>query len=74
MGTLASPGPLATAGAEASAAGRPGALVRLITGLREEGLLRIEEELGDSARYAGAAAVKAYKSSPERGGGSRLSD
>jgi enolase len=33
-------------------------------------LLRIEEELGDTARYAGRAALKGYRSSPERGGSS----
>jgi enolase len=33
-------------------------------------LLRIEEELGDTARYAGRGAVKAYRPSPSGGGGS----
>jgi enolase len=35
-------------------------------------LLRIEEELGDTARYAGRGAVKAYRPSPSGRGGSPL--
>ena len=49
---------------------KTGSLARSDRTAKYNQLLRIEEELGDSARYPGRAAVKAYRSSPVGGGGS----
>jgi enolase len=49
---------------------KTGSLARSDRTAKYNQLLRIEEELGDSARYPGRAALKAYKSSPNGGGGS----
>jgi enolase len=43
---------------------KTGSLARSDRTAKYNQLLRIEEELGDTARYAGRAAVKAYQSSP----------
>jgi enolase len=43
---------------------KTGSLARSDRTAKYNQLLRIEEELGDSARYAGRSAVKAYRSSP----------
>ena len=48
---------------------KTGSLARSDRTAKYNQLLRIEEELGDSARYPGRAAVKAYRSSPVGGGG-----
>jgi enolase len=51
---------------------KTGSLARSDRTAKYNQLLRIEEELGDTARYAGRAALKAYRSSsPVGGGGSR---
>ena len=47
---------------------KTGSLARSDRTAKYNQLLRIEEELGDSARYPGRAALKSFKSSP-RGGG-----
>ena len=53
---------------------KTGSLARSDRTAKYNQLLRIEEELGEAARYAGRGAVKAYDcSSPEREGGSRVS-
>jgi enolase len=49
---------------------KTGSLARSDRTAKYNQLLRIEEQLGDAARYAGRAAIKAYKSSPLGGGGS----
>jgi enolase len=49
---------------------KTGSLARSDRTAKYNQLLRIEEELGDMARYPGRAALKAYRSSPNRAGGS----
>jgi enolase len=48
---------------------KTGSLARSDRTAKYNQLLRIEEELGDTARYAGRTAVKAYSSSSPAGGG-----
>jgi enolase len=47
---------------------KTGSLARSDRTAKYNQLLRIEEELGDTAKYAGRAAVKAYRNSPLGGG------
>jgi enolase len=47
---------------------KTGSLARSDRTAKYNQLLRIEEELGDAAKYAGRAALKAYRSSPSGGG------
>ena len=47
---------------------KTGSLARSDRTAKYNQLLRIEEELGESARYAGRAALKAYKSDSPSGG------
>ncbi|HVL79273.1 MAG TPA: phosphopyruvate hydratase [Sphingomicrobium sp.] len=49
---------------------KTGSLARSDRTAKYNQLLRIEEELGDCARYAGRSALRGYSSSPAGGGGS----
>ena len=50
---------------------KTGSLARSDRTAKSNQLLRIEEELGESARYPGRAALKAYRSASPSGGGGR---